>query len=303
MYIANLKPLKSILNRSILAPSIAINNKFYSPLRRTSLFDDRYQKKARDLRIQQNKLKKIAIDNNNSIQVIDNLPTDEQDKLHKDSLVVATLSHGTLTIVRQLEMLNVFMFLYSILQGFEQNNKYVIYDEVGQTVGYLVEESSFWTTIMRQVLRTHRPFKAYILDPQGNVILKTYRPFWFINSRIFISTKEDEVIGEVQKEWHLWRRKYALFIGYKQFAYIDAPFLSWDFELKDKDNDLLAFISRSFSGFAREIFTDTGHYSLVMDSLPQTKRKLSLDERAVALATAITLDFDYFSRHSSTTSK
>jgi hypothetical protein len=39
----------------------------------------------------------------------------------------------------------------------------------------------------------------------------------------------DEIIGEAQQEWHLWRRRYNLFLrrddAFQQFARIDTRFL------------------------------------------------------------------------------
>ncbi|KAF2140124.1 uncharacterized protein K452DRAFT_335194 [Aplosporella prunicola CBS 121167] len=108
-----------------------------------------------------------------------------------------------------------------------------------------------------------------------------------------------------------------------QFAYVDEPFLSWDFSLRRSDASLLGSVNRNFGGFAREIFTDTGVYALRMDASavehlqqqepPQQQQQqqqqqqtalatapaMTLDERALMLATAVTIDFDYFSRHSS----
>ena len=109
-----------------------------------------------------------------------------------------------------------------------------------------------------------------------------------------------------------------------QFAYVNEPFLSWDFGLKSANEEIIGGVSRNFSGFAREIFTDTGVYMLQMDSaalaasaaanpfVNQTSPGLqpengtvedsvagmTLDQRAVMLATAVSIDFDYFSRHS-----
>lgn len=95
---------------------------------------------------------------------------------------------------------------------------------------------------------------------------------------------------------------------YHQFAYVDEPFLSWDFGLRSADNRLIGSVNRNFVGFAREIFTDTGVYALRMDSAatgaeqaaaPNTAATgMTLDQRAVMLATAVSVDFDYFSRHS-----
>lgn len=233
----------------------------------------------------------------------------------------------------------------------------------------------------RQVLRTHRPFKASVLDLEGNEVLKIHRPFAFINSRIMISTPDDRLIGEVQQEWHLVRRKYNLFtieqpdpsmiekdesttaiskeraldgqgLNRVQFAHIDGGFLALDFDMQDEQGRPMASVNRNFVGFARELFTDSGQYALRFDAaviqdlqqeqglgattasattapssdsptatadgeknlqeakeiqaakdesaLAQLESRggLTLDQRAVMLACAVSIDFDYFSRHS-----
>ena len=106
---------------------------------------------------------------------------------------------------------------------------------------------------------------------------------------------------------------------YSQFAYVDEPFLSWDFSLLSADAQLIGSVNRNFAGFGREIFTDTGVYALRMDAagladeprhlISKTGEKhklaqkttnagMTLDQRAVMLATAVSVDFDYFSRKS-----
>ncbi|KAF2246103.1 Scramblase-domain-containing protein [Trematosphaeria pertusa] len=107
-------------------------------------------------------------------------------------------------------------------------------------------------------------------------------------------------------------------IGMIQFARVDEPFLSWDFSLMSEDGRLIGSVNRNFAGFARELFTDTGVYALRMDAaglagepshlISRTGEKgkpslegdpgMTLDQRAVMLATAVSVDFDYFSRHS-----
>ncbi|PSK36746.1 hypothetical protein B9Z65_1929 [Elsinoe australis] len=109
-----------------------------------------------------------------------------------------------------------------------------------------------------------------------------------------------------------------------QFARIDSPFLSWDFSLQSASGVPIGSVNRNFSNLAREIFTDTGVYALRMDSVasPVTQQSettsseitspdakavevigepLTLDQRAAMLATAVSIDFDYFSRHSGAT--
>ncbi|SAL95431.1 hypothetical protein [Absidia glauca] len=201
------------------------------------------------------------------------------------------LSQSALVVGRELEMMNIFL-------GYEQANKYKIMDPNGQPLGYIAEEEGFARSLSRQFLRTHRHMNATVMDNQGQVIFKIERPFSWINSRIFISTEDGQVIGEVQQRWHLLRRKYDLFIGTTQFATIDAPFLGWDFDLKDEQGSAIGNVSRNFVGFAREIFTDSGQYVLRMDAMEES-HGLTLDQRSVMLACAISIDFDFFSRHSS----
>jgi hypothetical protein len=236
--------------------------------------------------------------------------------------LIKLLNQPALAIGRQLEMLNIFL-------GYEQANRYVITDPIsGQPLAYLLEEGTALTAALkRQVLGTHRPLSAVVVGLDGEIMLRLKRPFAFINSRLRVhigdqtsssspsilsslsqQQPDDDAhtsIGEVHQSWHLWRRRYDLFVGNSQFAAIDAPFLAWDFVAHDAEGRCAATVSKRFNGVARELLTDTSAYLLRMsprapdfgaDRVVETK--LSLDERAVVLATAMSIDFDYFSRHS-----
>ncbi|SNX87842.1 uncharacterized protein MEPE_06553 [Melanopsichium pennsylvanicum] len=295
-----------------------------------------------------------------SINVAAVVPNDPHGILqaHEWSFQGATnlLSQSALIVTREIEMINIFL-------GFEQANKYSIHSPDGTLVGYLAEEEQglLGGALQRQVLRTHRPFRATVMDVSGKPVLMIKRPFTWINSTAHIyAVRSDypvgygapqdhdlELIGEVQQRWHLFKRKYELFLrrkgkeggqggmgeAFEQFAQIDGGFLTWTFLMQDAENKLVGAIDRNFRGFGREIFTDTGQYVLRFDSVGETAmtnarlssslndgldkeekpkdlaegmemvkshgtRPLTLDERAVALATAVSIDFDYFSRHS-----
>lgn len=99
-------------------------------------------------------------------------------------------------------------------------------------------------------------------------------------------------------------------MGNKQFAAVENPGLwNWTFTLQDIDGAVLAEINRNWRGFGFELFTDAGQYVIRFGNADPTafrlpgidelevKRPLTLSERAVALALAINLDCDYFSRH------
>lgn len=256
-----------------------------------------------------------------------------------------------LVVVRQLEMMNV-------LIGYEEANRYRLCAPDGTVLGFLVEqETGFRGAMTRQMVGTHRAFKATILDPEGQVILTVKRPFSWINSRIFVCAPsesgreedDDVVIGEVQQEWHLYRRRYNHFVSRNdemvQFASTDAGLLAWNFYVTDANGATVASVNRNFSGLARELFTDTGQYVLrfegVLDELADPRiesppaplalpasdssssadsdstanpkgagesgisssvpavipaASLTYDQRAVLLASAVSIDFDYFTR-------
>jgi len=247
------------------------------------------------------------------------------------------VDHSALVITRGIEW-------GTVLLGFEQANRYTVYNGSGEVVAHLLEEEgSLGKAIGRQLLRTRRPFTATVLSPDGEqIIFRLRRPAYLISSTIYIEDEDGNRIGEVQQSWHLWRRRYDLFLNQKQFAAVDAPLLAWEFEMKDQHGDTLALIDRNFSGFGKELFTDAGRYVIHFGGSPQEAaeqihtaveaahpdrpappvtalaqfrtdaaviptttgnqlavvRPLHLDERMVALALAVSIDYDFFSRHS-----
>jgi uncharacterized protein YxjI len=261
-------------------------------------------------------------------------PQEAQSDIAQVSDVV---DHSALVITRGVEW-------GTVLLGFEQANRYTVYSGSGEVVAHLLEEEgSIGRAIGRQLLRTRRPFTATVLNPAGDqVIFRLRRPAYLISSTIYIEDGEGNRLGEVQQSWHLWRRRYDLFLDQKQFAAVDSPLLAWEFELKDQHGDTLALIDRNFSGFGKELFTDAGRYVIHFGGSPQEAaeqihtaieaahpdrpappvtalarlrtdaaviptttgnqlaviRPLQLDERMVALALAVSIDYDFFSRHS-----
>ena len=297
--------------------------------------------------------------------------------------------------------------MMNVMMGFEEANRYVIMDPQGNHVGFMAEQDlGIGRTVGRQLLGTRRSFVTHVFDKHEKEVLRFYRPFSWINSRIHVydplevataslSSSKDmqgstpgsptsqvdarsakisslrredmRLIGEAQQQWAPLRRKYNLFLSREdsaevdweqlgppeahqksptkdvsglpaldsssslqttssstpnasthlnQFAYVDEPFLSWDFSLLGSTSSLIGSVNRNWAGMGREIFTDTGVYALRMDSaglasepshlISKTGDKamkeggtaegMTLDQRAVMLATAVSIDFDYFSR-------
>lgn len=96
--------------------------------------------------------------------------------------------------------------------------------------------------------------------------------------------------------------------NFDQFGVVDAPFLAFSFNVRNEQSQLIGSVDRNWVGLGRELFTDTGVYLLKMDGSafaqdPNLQDSVSdvpltMDQRAVLLGTAVSIDFDYFSRHS-----
>ncbi|GMK54974.1 hypothetical protein CspeluHIS016_0200300 [Cutaneotrichosporon spelunceum] len=242
------------------------------------------------------------------------VPNDPKGVLQENHAAYELLAHDSLVVVRQFEMMNIFL-------GYEQANRYAIYSSDGAHVGFLAEqERGFSGVLKRQILLTHRPFKSTVMDRHGRPILYIERPFAFINSRIRVRANPDlgavgkgdsPLVGETQQQWHPWRRRYNLFETQidgdreymDQFARIDGGLLAWDFWLTDDDGRVLATINKNFTGFGREMFTDTGQYVIRFDAAGNEIQmppgsKVKVQGQTLVLPDKDTVDIDYFSRHS-----
>ncbi len=67
------------------------------------------------------------------------------------------------------------------------------------------------------------------------MIFRVRRPAYLINSTIIVEDGEGTPVGEVHQRWHLWKRKYDLYLERNQFASIEGNFLAWEFVLRNQD--------------------------------------------------------------------
>lgn len=234
----------------------------------------------------------------------------------RDDGIYDLLKEPTLVIEREIDFSNVIF-------GFEPQTRYKIMDSFGRQLGYM-EEVGFglMKAIGRQFYRLHRPFTINVYDNLGEIILRIKRPFSIINSHITCllpGIDADgklmfETVGSSRQQWHLWRRRYNLFKleddhsdAFEQFGAIDAPFLAYDFAVKNEAGDVIGGVDRNWVGLGRELFTNAGVYIVRMDPAsfaglghlyPSVAGPLTLDQRAILLATAVSIDFDFFSRRS-----
>ena len=94
------------------------------------------------------------------------VPDDPDGVLRSDHPATSILSHASVVVTRQLELMNVMI-------GFEQANKYVIMDPQGNHIGYMAErELGMGNMMARQMFSTHRSFTTHVFDKQGKEVLR-----------------------------------------------------------------------------------------------------------------------------------
>ena len=189
--------------------------------------------------------------------------------------------------------------MFNMLANIEQAHLYQIADHsTGQILGTIAEKDSIQLYLFRQFTRLIRPFTIDILVNGKSYTMS--RPFSLLNSKI-TTFKNGIDCGKVNTHWHPFRRQYDLYTkynsNYNQFGRIDSPFFSWDFVIRDDTKQPRCYINRLFRGALTELLTDQGLYVITFKD-KSIQNPLNDNEKLSAIACAISIDYDYFSRHS-----
>ena len=200
-------------------------------------------------------------------------------------LTTALTQGPQLVILQKRELTEVFL-------GFETVNRYRLFDSNGDPCGSIVERGSgFLSFLKRNFLKSHRPFVVDVFDASGKCILEFNRPFFWIFSDITIKVPNGPVLGTAHRKFGLIHKKYELRTNEgKVFAKIQSSiFKIWTFALRDHSGNEIARISKKWSGMLKEYFTDSDNFMIEFGS-----HSWSANQRAIILAAAISIDFDYF---------
>ena len=149
----------------------------------------------------------------------------------------------------------------------------------------------FWTTVKRLVFRSHRPLQIDFFDPDGSLRLSFRRSFFFFFSDLSVESHEGTPLGSVHRRFGILHKKYDLLdASGRCFARIETPIWRlWTFPLFRGDGQRVGEISKKWSGLLREAFSDADTFQVNFGAAA-----FGEVERAVILAAAISIDFDFF---------
>lgn len=200
-----------------------------------------------------------------------------------------------LLVHQQVELLEAFI-------GFESANKYEVKNSLGQKVYFAAEDNDCLT---RNCCGPMRPFEMKILNNFGNEVLHLYRPLrcdscWFpcCLQKMEVSSPPGTIIGYVTQEWSILIPKFRIENAAGDTVLcIEGPFCTFnicgDVEFKVLSHDgstEVGKISKQWTGFVKETFTDTDNFGI---SFPMD---LDVKIKAVLLGACFLIDFMFFEK-------
>lgn len=182
--------------------------------------------------------------------------------------------------------------MVEILVDWEMGNQYTILDSGQNELAHVAEKKGgAWSFLRRGLLRSHRPLEVAIVDRQGQHALELSRPFFLLFSSLEVTGGEGRPLGRVERRFGLLYKRYDLLDASGVcFARIRAPrWRLWTFPVEGADGVSTATISKKWGGAMREVFTDADTYRVGYGQASWND-----EQRAVILAAAISIDFDFF---------
>nr|XP_060623746.1 phospholipid scramblase 2-like [Anolis sagrei ordinatus] len=190
--------------------------------------------------------------------------------------------------------------LLEILTGFETCNKYEIKNSLGQRVYFAAEESDCCT---RNCCGPSRPFTMKIMDNMGQEVIELLRPLRCSSCCFPCCLQELEVhappgtpVGYIKQTWSPCLPKFTIQNAAREDVLkIVGPCIvcsccsDIDFEVMSKDEkNTVGKISKQWTGFVREAFTDADNFGI------QFPQDLDVKMKAVMLGACFLIDFMFF---------
>ncbi|XP_071798201.1 phospholipid scramblase 1-like [Asterias amurensis] len=200
-----------------------------------------------------------------------------------------------LLVHQQVELLEAFV-------GFETNNKYVVKNTLGQQVYYAVEDTNCCT---RNCFGNCRCFDMKILDNATREVVHLNRGLRCTScwcpcclQKLEVCSPPGTIIGYVCQSWSVCFPKFTIQdASGTTILRIEGPMCTWnlcgdvEFDVLSSDgNTKVGKISKQWSGFAKEVFTDADNFGI---SFPMD---LDVKIKAVMLGACFLIDFMFFER-------
>lgn len=179
----------------------------------------------------------------------------------------------------------------SELFGFETRNKYQILNSQNVVIGYAAEQQKgVFNFIFRQFLGHWRSFEVHFYDQQKQLFLIGYHPFRWYFERIEVKNNQNQIIGALQKRFSIFSKKFDVEDeNGKVLMTVNSPIWKiWTFQFQSQNRNM-ASISKKWSGFLSEVFTDKDRFLIEYKD-----KDLSENSKRTLLAAAVFIDLLFF---------
>lgn len=192
------------------------------------------------------------------------------------------------------------MDLAELFLGWELSNVYTVKNSIGEQVFVAAEVTDMFT---RQVCGPARPFTIHLRNNMGQDVLTLSRPFRCSSCCFPCCLQELEVqsppgnpIGYVEQNWHPFLPKFTILNEMKNPQLkIKGPFCDCKcmsdviFEVTSLDESVVVGqISKQWSGFIQEAFTDADNFGITFPM------DLDVKMKAVMVGACFLIDFMFF---------
>jgi len=207
---------------------------------------------------------------------------------------LASVDH--LLIKQHVEMLEAFT-------GWESANKYRVFNTLGQDVFYAKEDNDCCT---RMCCGPGRPFEMNIVDNLGREVIHLVRPlrcqaccFPCCLQELEVQSPPGNVIGIVEQQWTFCTPRFVIKTETGQEVLtIEGPTCvceccsDIDFNISAMNDTEVGKITKQWSGFGREMFTDSDNFGVTFPI------DLDVKVKATLLGATFLIDFMYFEKQS-----
>jgi hypothetical protein len=194
--------------------------------------------------------------------------------------------------------------LAEILLGFETANSYTVTDQRGNKIFHVGEESNCCN---RQICQSRRGFTLKVKDTAGQPVLDIVRQLdcscccgLCCADAVQVTTPGGQLLGSVVEEFHILYPSFTIRdAAGNSVLNIQGPLCpqsfgpcagSVVFNVTHPSGASVGTISKEWSGFIKEIFTDADKFAISFQA------NLDPSIKAVLLAALFLIDFEYFEK-------
>lgn len=196
------------------------------------------------------------------------------------------LSTSKIIVQQRKELVEVF--------GFETRNKYEIFDDQKNRIGFCAEQQKgFLGILLRQFLGHWRKFEVHFFDENRNLVLVAKHPFRFFFQEFHVFDAEGNKLGWANQRFGIFTKKFDVLSPQNELIYKmrSGFFKIWTFPLTSPQGQEKAVIRKRWGGMLKELFLDADNFAVeIVDST------ISRQHRELILALSVFADLQYFER-------